>query len=96
MSRLSVCQSFIVAGSIVAITCAGLRDTWEGDGIQVGLAQPLASMPLSVASVLKPRWREGAGQADGGRQGGGAVGSPLLAVPPVLPTSDGSVRAAWV
>lgn len=91
MSCLSVChQGFIIANS------AGLRDSWERDGIQVGLTQPLASMPVSAASILSPRWGEGAGQANGSRQGGGAVGSLPIAVPLSLPSSDGSVGGAWV
>lgn len=93
MYRLSAChQGFIVASSVTSIPW----DAWKGDGIQVGLAQPLASMPLSATSILSPGWGEGAGQANRGCQGGGTAGSLTLTILLSLPTSDGSVRGAHI
>lgn len=91
-------QTFLVAGGVTTITiaCGGLRGAWEGDGVQVGLAQPLGSMPPSAASVLTPGGGEGARQADGGRQGGSAVGPRALAVPHSLTKRDGCVGGASV
>lgn len=80
----------------LSITCVGLRDAWEGDGIQVGLAQPLADLPLRGAYVLRPRRGKGARKANRGCQGRGAVGTLAVTVLLSLPTSDGSVGGDWV
>lgn len=79
-----------------ALVGAALRDVGEGDGVQMSLAQLLARSPRSAASVLSPRWGEGAGQADGGRQGGGAVGTLALGVPLPLPAGDRSLGGGGV
>lgn len=87
-----LCGSVAQAASCLSV--AALRDSREGDGVQVGPAQPLAGGPLrgAAAVLLAPGRGEGRGKADGGRQGGGAVGPETFAVPLALSTTDGGVR----
>lgn len=79
------------------LTAASLQDTREDDGVQVRLAQPLASVPVGAGPVPHPRRGEGALQADRSRQGGGAGASlPLAGLPLTLPAGDGRVAGAGV